>query len=149
MGENKLLQSNKQDRGVLLATFVRGEDDSVVDEVVESILTQHHLTNKYIFIFQDEMDPNRRIITYNAKIDKGSGVGLKYFTIRIHRKKKTNTLYTINGLNKAIEKQHDGKTGKQYKLDWDEYQNSVLLTFGGALKAIRLKLDKILEIAQD
>ena len=107
MGENKLLQSNKQDRGVLLATFVRGEDESIVDEVVESI------------------------------------------TIRIHRKKKTNTLYTINGLNKAIEKQHDGKTGKQYKLDWDEYQNSVLLTFGGALKAIRLKLDKILEIAQD
>ncbi len=149
MGENKLLQSNKQDRGVLLATFVRGEDDSVVDEVVESILTQHHLTNKYIFVFEDEMDPNRRIITYNAKIDQGSGVGLKYFTIRIHRKKKTNTLYTINGLNKAIEKQHDGKTGKQYKLDWDEYQNSVLLTFGGALNAIRLKLDKILEIAQD
>ena len=55
----------------------------------------------------------------------------------------------INGLNKAIEKQHDGKTGKQYKLNWDEYQNSVLLTFGGNLKAIRLKLDKILEIAQD
>jgi hypothetical protein len=143
------LQSNKQDRGVLLATFVRGEDESIVDEVVESILTQHHLTNKYIFVFRDEVDPDRRIITYNAKIDKDIGVGLKYFTIRIHRKKKTNTLYTINGLNKAIEKQHDGKTGKQYKLDWDEYQNSVLLTFGGALKAIRLKLDKILEIAQD
>ncbi len=143
------MQSNKQDRGVLLATFVRGEDESIVDEVVESILTQHHLTNKYIFVFRDEVDPDRRIITYNAKIDKDIGVGLKYFTIRIHRKKKTNTLYTINGLNKAIEKQHDGKTGKQYKLDWDEYQNSVLLTFGGALKAIRLKLDKILEIAQD
>ena len=143
------MDSAKRDRGVLLATFVRGEDDNVVDEVVDSILNQHHLTNKYIFIFRDEMDLDRRIITYNAKIDKGVGVGLKYFTIRIHRKKKTNTLYTINGLNKAIEKQHDGKTGKQYKLNWDEYQNSVLLTFGGSLKAIRLKLDKILEIAQD
>jgi|TARA_R110000824_G_scaffold8839_8_gene40182 hypothetical protein len=143
------LESNKQDRGILLATFVRGADDSVVDEVVDSILTQHHLTNKYIFVFEDEMDPNRRIITYNAKVDKDSGVALKYFTIRIHRKKKTNTLYTINGLNRAIEKQHDGKTGKQYKLDWDEYENSIILTFGGDLKAIRLKLDKILEIAQD
>ena len=149
MGEDHLLENSKRDRGVLLATFVRGDDDAVVDEVIESILAQHHLTNKYIFVFRDEMDLDRRIITYNAKIDKGTGVGLKYFTIRIHRKKKTNTLYTINGLNKAIEKQHDGKTGKQYKLDWDEYQNSVLLTFGGTLKAIRLKLDKILEIAQD
>ena len=143
------MENGKRDRGVLLATFVRGDDDAVVDEVIDSILAQHHLTNKYIFVFRDEMDLDRRIITYNAKIDKGTGVGLKYFTIRIHRKKKTNTLYTINGLNKAIEKQHDGKTGKQYKLNWDEYQNSVLLTFGGNLKAIRLKLDKILEIAQD
>ena len=45
------MESNKQDRGILLATFVRGADDSVVDEVVDSILTQHHLTNKYIFVF--------------------------------------------------------------------------------------------------
>jgi hypothetical protein len=139
----------KRERGVLLATFVRGDGDAIVDEVVQSVITRHQLTNKYMFVFEDESDPSRRIITYNAKIEKGSTVGLKYFTIRIHRKKKTNTLYTINGLNKAVEEQYDGKRGRDLKLDWDAYRNSILLTFGGSLRAIRLKLDKILEIAQD
>lgn len=140
---------NKGERGILLATFVRGQDESVVDEVVQSVLEKHHLTNKYIFVFVDESDPNRRIITYNAKIEKGKGVGLKYFTIRVHRKKKTNTLYTINGLNKALSEQYEGKQGKHLQLDWESYRNSILLTFGGSLKSIQLKLEKVLEISID
>ena len=46
------MENGKRDRGVLLATFVRGDDDAVVDEVIDSILAQHHLTNKYIFVFR-------------------------------------------------------------------------------------------------
>jgi hypothetical protein len=136
-------------RGVLLATFVRGPDESVVDEVVQSVLEKHEITNKYMFIFVDESDPDRRIVTYNAKIEKGNPVGLKYFTIRVHRKKKTNTLYTINGLNKALNEQYEGKQGKHLQLDWESYKNSILLTFGGSLKCIPLKLEKVLEISTD
>ena len=64
----------------------------------------------------------------------------------IHRKKQTNTLYTINALNAAVALDNDGQTGRHLKLDWDKYQNSILLTEGKNLKVYPVEVLKIFKI---
>jgi len=69
--------------------------------------------------------------------------------MRMHRKKQTNTLYTINALNAAVASQHDGKTGRDLKLDWTQYENSILLTSGKELKAHPVEVSKIFKIEEE
>lgn len=65
--------------------------------------------------------------------------------IIIHRKKQTNTLYTINALNRVIEQQNDGVLDMNFNVNWDFYTNSLLLTNdGGELKRINTRLYDII-----
>ena len=52
----------------------------------------------------------------------------------------------INGLNMAVAKQYGGKTGRHLKLNWSDYQNSVILTYNRDIKVMRADLHKILEL---
>jgi hypothetical protein len=137
--------TENQVRGVLFGTFVIGDEDAV-QAAINKILETVQITNKYMFVLRDKDDESRTLLTYNAKADRTSIASLKLFTLRLHRKKQTNTLYTINGLNMAVSKQYNGKTGKHLKLDWDEYQNSVILTYNRNIKVMRADLQRILEL---
>ena len=132
-------------RGVLLGTFVTG-DDGTVDQVVQKILNTFSLTNKYIFVLKYRDEENKTLLTFNAEQDREAFRKMNFFTLRLHRKKQSNTLYTINGLNLAIAQDNDGETGKHLKLDWDKYKNTVLLSYNQNLKVVDLNLDKILEV---
>ena len=59
-------------------------------------------------------------------------------TISIHRKKETNTLYTVNALNEVIRKVNNGILDKTYQLDWTRYQNSFILTDDVGYRVINL-----------
>ena len=85
-------------------------------------------------------------ITYNAVVKSNQSFNPRLYTMRVHRKKQTNTLYTINALNMAVAAQHDGKTGRNLKLDWDQYQNSILLTAGKKLQVHPVEVLKIFKI---
>jgi len=137
-------------RGVLLATIIRDADGTTTDEVVQHILEKHELTNKFIFVFNDTQDVTRKVITFNtvALSPKDTPASV-HFTIRVHRKKETSTIYTINGLNKALELEHNGKSGRDLKLNWEDHRNCALLTFGGELKRVELALEKILEVSDE
>ena len=132
----------------MLATFVRGEEEEI-DKAIEKILDTVSLTNKFIFVLSQKSDPKKKIITYNSSLQGQAVIKNEYYTIRVHRKKKTNTLYTINGLNLAIEAEHGGQRGKHLKLDWEKYRSHVIVSHGNALKAIPVILEKILEIKFD
>jgi hypothetical protein len=137
--------NDNKKRGVLLGTFVTG-DDSVVDEIIQKILSTFSLTNKYIFVLKNKDEENKTLLTFNAEQDRKAFEKMNCFTLRLHRKKQSNTLYTINGLNHAIAAENDGKTGKHLKLDWDKYKNTILLSYNKNLKVIKLDLEKILEV---
>lgn len=136
-------------RGVLLASFMKTLDDEKVQEEVEFIVNNIEITNSLIFLLQDKDDPEKKIITYNALVVPGQPFNPRLFTMRMHRKKQTNTLYTINALNKAVAKQHDGATGKHLKLDWTQYENSILLTAGSELKVHPVEVSKIFKIEDE
>lgn len=135
-----------QQRGVLLASFITGADEDKVLKEVNFIVNNMELTNSYIFLLRNQEDPDKKIITYNARINKGTSFHPHLYTMRVHRKKQTNTLYTINALNAAIAEQHDGKTGRDLKLNWGAYENSLLLTSGKKLQTHPIEAVKIFKI---
>jgi hypothetical protein len=82
------------------------------------------IPEKRIFVFANANASNNLYCTYNA--DAGTQRGQN--TISIHRKKETNTLYTVNALNEVIRSVNNGIIDKTYQLDWNMYQNSFILT---------------------
>jgi len=140
---------SQRKNGFLLASFLQTEDDNKILEEVEFIASSLELTNKFIFLLVHKDDPTKKILTYNAQPQSGSPFNSRLYTIRIHRKKQTNTLYTINALNAAIASQHDGRTGKDLRLDWTPYQDTLLLTSGKELKLNPIEVVKIFQIEDE
>ena len=138
-----------QERGVLLASFIKTEDEEAVLAEVEFIASDINLTNKFIFLLEDNEDPTNKILSYNAIVSKNRVYNPRLYTIRVHRKKQTNTLYTINALNKAVALENDGQTGKHLKLDWEKYTDSILLTSGSDLRVHNVTVAKIFQVEDE
>lgn len=134
-------------QGILLASFVYATNDEEEMNIINEIINTVELTNKYIFVLSEKENPEKRVITYNTNHEGQTKIKETYYTIRVHRKKKTNTLYTINGLNLALEKEHDGKRGKDLKLDWESHRGTLIMSQAGTLKTIQLDLQKIVEVS--
>jgi hypothetical protein len=143
------LNNNRTNRGLLLASFINTDDEDQILAEVQFIADKLNLTNKYIFLLSNKSDPHKKILTYNAVVEKGSVFNPRLYTTRIHRKKQTNTLYTINALNAAVALDNDGQTGRHLKLDWTKYQNSILLTEGKNLKVYPVEVLKIFKIEDE
>ena len=84
------------------------------------------------------------VITYN--VDQGNVQEIPENTILVHRKKETNTLYTINALNELIKSLNGGVVDTKFPIDWQHYKNCVLLTQHNELKQLNTKIHKIIEL---
>jgi len=84
------------------------------------------------------------ICTYN--VDFGNVSNFLENTILVHRKKDSNTLYTINALNTLIKELNGGIADSSYKVNWSDFRNCILLTRGDELKRINTKLFRIIEL---
>ena len=135
-------------RGVLLASFLTTDSDEIIQKEVEFIVENIQLTNKFIFLLRNVEHPTKKILTYNAVTERGKPYNSRLFTMRVHRKKQTNTLYTINALNLAVAKEHGGQKGKHLKIDWEQYRESLLLAVQGKLMVHRVKVSKIYKIEE-
>ena len=124
----------------LYCTFLQDES---VDEVVDRILEEHDILFNKIFVLV-ALDDNKTMLTYN--ID-GPVYNLQLpNTILVHRKKQTNTLYTINALNEVIRYLNEGVLDTTYQVDWTRFRNSLLLTRPGGFKKVRTRLKTIIEV---
>ena len=138
----------RRQNGFLLASFLDSYEEEYIMKEVEFIANNLDLTNNMVFLIEQKTEPPRVFLTYNAITQKGRRFHPNLFTMRVHRKKQTNTLYTINALNLAIAAEHDGKTGRDLKLNWENYQNSILLTNGKKLQAHPIEVLKIFKIEE-
>ena len=124
----------------LYCTFLQDEG---VDEVVDRILEEHDILFNKIFVLV-ALDDDKTMLTYN--ID-GPVYNLQLpNTILVHRKKQTNTLYTINALNEVIRYLNNGVLDTTYQVDWTRFRNSLLLTRPGGFKKVRTRLKTIIEV---
>lgn len=67
-------------------------------------------------------------------------------TILAHRKKESNTIYTINALNRLIVDLNGGVEDKTYKINWEDYKNSMILTDGEGYKILKTSLFRIVNV---
>tara|TARA_B100000287_G_C20535538_1_gene742579 strand:+ start:552 stop:983 length:432 start_codon:yes stop_codon:yes gene_type:complete len=140
------MNNNQNSRGILLASFITSDSEEEILAEVENIAATLHLSNNMIFVLRLLDEPDKKVITYNALIQRGEPLNSRLFTMRIHRKKTTNTLYTINALNAAVAAENDGQTGKHLKLDWENYRNSMMLVTGPKLVVHPVEVLKIYRI---
>lgn len=107
-------------------------------------LVTHYIKQNYnptkLFVFCDVDNPAKLFVTYNTDIVSTETVD----TILIHRRPETSTLYTINALNRLIEKINNGVLDKQYPIEWELYRNSIILTAGDSVHITKLKLYRII-----
>ena len=91
-------------------------------------------------------DLDSLMLTYNIDPSKVNGNSFYTDTISVHRKKDTNTLYTINSLNALIRDLNGGVVDHNYSVDWNQYKNCILLTDEFSYRIIPTKLFKIVKV---
>jgi len=87
---------------------------------------------------------NEYVITYN--VDQGNVNEIPQNTILVHRKKDTNTLYTINALNELIKSLNGGVVDTKFPIDWQHYKNCIMLTQHNEIKQLNTKIFKIINL---
>jgi hypothetical protein len=69
-------------------------------------------------------------------------------TILLHRKKETNSLYTINALNTLIKELNNGYLDKNFMVEWNNYKNCILLTDGPNLRKLDTAIHRIIDFSK-
>ena len=124
----------------LFCTFTVLEE---LDELVKNLSSKYSIMYNKIFVLQVTSN-DEYVITYN--VDQGNVTSIPENTILVHRKKETNTLYTINALNELIKKLNGGVVDTKFPINWQHYKNCILLTQHNELKQLNTKIHKIIEI---
>ncbi len=124
----------------LFCTFT---DLDGLDALLEDIQSKYTIIYNKMFVLEI-VGKDEYVVTYN--VDQGNVQTIPENTILVHRKKESNTLYTINALNELIKKLNGGVVDTSYKIDWQHYRNCVLLTQHNDLNQLNTKIYKIIEV---
>lgn len=124
----------------LICTFSTYDE---VDSLVNNIRSTYNIKYNKMFILHVQSS-DEYAVTYN--VEQGNVNGLPENTILVHRKKDSNTLYTINALNELIKNLNGGVVDTKFPIEWKHYRNTILLTQHNELKQLRTKIYKIIEL---
>ena len=128
----------------LLCTF---STKSEFDNTIQKIKDAYNIAFKKIYVFQNEEKVNELICTYNVDLDQGSvDYNAVENTISLHRKKHSNTLYTINALNECIKNLNNGVLDPKFVVPWENFKNTLLVTNAEGLNRISTRIYKIIKI---
>ena len=128
---------------ITLASFV-------INDKIESFNSylnkRFRIPPEKIFNYKSISDPDKTIMTFRVYLKEGKKINTKSFfptTIIVH--KKGECFYTINALNKIIEKEIGGNVGninyKDHIIDWDNYQGKMLIVKNGELTIMDIERD--------
>ena len=126
----------------LYCTFTTNDD---VGEIIEKIKNSYVILFNKIFVLES-LDWQKVMLTYNVDMNNSSTNGIIDNTILVHRKKQTNTLYTINALNELIKSLNNGYLDKKYTINWNDYKNCILLIQTEGFNKIDTKIREIISL---
>jgi hypothetical protein len=125
----------------LFCTFtLHGDLDKTLDKITE----QYTVLYNKIFILESPQS-EELMCTYNIDTHNTNGAPMPH-TILLHRKKESNTLYTINALNTLIKLLNAGILDTTYTVDWNNYRNSILLTNGFEIRKLETTIHTIINL---
>ena len=127
----------------LLATFTT---KIYLDGIIDKIKTTYPIVFDKIYVLQNEEKTKELICTYNVDVTQSVDYNAVENTISLHRKKHTNTLYTINALNEVVMNMNNGVKDPNTIVPWENYKNSILVTNADGLNKINTRIFKIIKI---
>tara|TARA_R100001443_G_scaffold61932_1_gene71963 strand:- start:115 stop:510 length:396 start_codon:yes stop_codon:yes gene_type:complete len=127
----------------LLATFTTKDK---LDEVTANITGAYKIIFDKIYVLQNEDNVSELICTYNVDTQNGVDYNAVKGTISLHRKKHSNTLYTINALNEVITELNNGVVDSKFIVPWENFKNTLLVTNSEGLNKISTRIYKIIKI---
>lgn len=128
------------DNRQLLCTFTNSKDYRATANDIKKF---YQIYNDRIFAFANTKSPTEVYLTYNV-LNMQRDAQKFPNTILIHRKKQTNTLYTLNAMNRLIEEEN-GKADNTYVVNWNLYSNSLIITGEISVRIIPLKILSLLD----
>jgi hypothetical protein len=126
----------------LLCTFTKRNR---LNEAVDIIISCNEILYDKVYVFANQDDEHQLICTYNVEYSEDYVENVQD-TISLHRKKQSNTLYTINALNEVIRSKNNGVLDKRFMVEWDEFRNTLLLTNDAGLFKIRTRIYSIIDV---
>ena len=127
----------------LYCTFVEPNE---IKEISEKIQSSYKVLFDKIFVLEST-DKEKIMLTYNIDMGNVEGEFAVGNTILVHRKKQTNTLYTINALNELIKSLNNGVLDKSFSIEWNNYRNCILLVQADGYKKIDTKIKEIINLS--
>ena len=134
----QLLMNNK-----LYCTFTTLD---AYEEVANTIQTSYVILFNKLFVLES-LDREKIMLTYNVDMNNSSKDSMVDNTILVHRKKQTNTLYTINALNEVIKSLNNGVLDKSFAVNWNDYRNCILLIQTEGFNRIDTKIKEIINLS--
>ena len=126
----------------LYCTFISSENS---DDVIEKLKRSYVILFNKIFILES-LDGEKTMLTNNVDMGNSGNEFAVDNTILVHRKKQTNTLYTINALNELIKSLNNGVLDKRFPIEWNNYQNCILLIQTEGFNKIDTKIKEIINL---
>ncbi len=128
----------------LLCTFTtKGELQNILQQIRET----YHLVYNYIYVLQNKANLEELFVTYNIDTQYKPTYPLRD-TILVHRKKQSNTLYTINALNELVKELNGGVVDKNFTVDWDMFKNCIIVTNTEGTKKISTRVFEVIEFSE-
>lgn len=126
---------------LLIAAFVKKNES---ERFLKYIFEEFDIEESKAFIYESLDDDSQYILTFYIEVEIGERLNLRdHFKNALIIHKKKTSFYTINALNKLIEKEFDLTGGnidyKKWQIDWTKYQNNLILTSNKNLLLIPLK----------
>ena len=130
-------------RTQLLCTFTTKKD---IESTITKISSAYTIVFNKIYVLQNENDINELICTYNVDLQDRVDYNAVDGTISLHRKKHSNTLYTINALNECIKNLNNGVLDNKFVVPWENFSNMLLVTNSEGLNKINTRIYKIINL---
>tara|TARA_Y100000593_G_C4141518_1_gene252500 strand:+ start:40 stop:438 length:399 start_codon:yes stop_codon:yes gene_type:complete len=130
-------------RTQLLATFTTKEN---LDETSKNIQKSYTIVFDKIYVLQNEDNTDELICTYNVDNQDGVDYNKVKGTISLHRKKHSNTLYTINALNEVIAELNNGLIDSKFVVPWENFKNTLMVTNSEGLNKISTRIFRIVKL---
>jgi hypothetical protein len=125
----------------LVCTFVKKHQ---IENTIDDIVDNFSVLNNKVFLLRSTTVQNELILSYNVILD--SHKNFLPGSILVHRKKETNTIYTINALNELIMNLNNGVLDKSFPIEWDRYKDTMLLKKPDGLKTLQIEVVKVYSI---
>lgn len=126
----------------LFCTFTKKDK---LHESVDYIRSNYNILYNKIFVLQST-GTSELICTYNPDYNNMNETKIIENTILLHRKKETNTLYSINCLNIILKNLNNGLIDRELQIDWELYRNSILLTRKGEFTKLDTSIFSIINL---